>query len=271
MIPELRRLRGSNDEALIHDELTTMECEAATQSETRSIWSVISDSKLLLPVVLVVVLQGGQQLSGVNAVFYYSTQIFQSAGLSLSSAQWANLGAGCLNLFIACFSPMLMQRFNRRPIILGSCFISGVFLLLLTIVVTYIDAVSWFPYGCVAAVLGFISAYQTGLGPIPFFIGSELFEIGSRPAAMAIGSLASWACNFLVGMSFLGLRTALGALVFLPFSLVCFGMVALLYRYLPETRGKQPSEIAPLVADGFRSRSRDRGRAYGIANAQSTQ
>lgn len=246
-------MRGTDDAVLIHDELTTMELEAATQSDTRTIWSVITDPKLLLPVVLVAVLQGGQQLSGVNAVFFFSTNIFQSAGLSLSSSQWATLGVGCLNLFIAFFSPTLMQYCNRRPIILGSCFVSGIFLLLLTIVVTYIDAVSWFPTICVAAVLGYIFAYQIGLGPIPYFIGSELFEIASRPAAMAIGSLASWACNFYVGMSFLSLHTALGSLVFLPFSLVCFGMVALLYRYLPESRGKQPSEIAPLVAHGFRS------------------
>lgn len=231
-----------------------MELEAATQSDTRSIWSVITDSRLLLPIVLVCVLQGGQQLSGVNAVFYYSTQFFQKAGLSLSDAQWASLGAACLNLFIAFFSPTLMSRCNRRPIIIYSCLVSGVFLVMLTIVFTYIDAVSWFPNACVGAVFGYILAFQVGLGPIPYFIGSELFEIASRPAAMAIGSLASWACNFYIGMSFLALQGKLGSLVFAPFALVCFGMVALLYRYLPETRGRQPSEVAPLVAHGFRSK-----------------
>lgn len=159
---ELQRLRGTDDATLIHEELTAMELEASTQSNTLSIWAVLCDRSLLMPVLLVVIMQGGQQLSGVNAVFYYSTQIFHAAGLDKETAEWANLGAGCLNLFIAFFSPVLMQTFNRRPIILGSCFMSGVFLMLLTVVTSFIDAVSWFSYGSVAAVLGYILFYQIG-------------------------------------------------------------------------------------------------------------
>lgn len=71
-------------------------------------------------------------------VFYYSVSIFQKAGLSLENAQWANLGAGCINLFIAGFSPLLMTKCNRRPLILWSCLISGVFLTILTFIVEYI-------------------------------------------------------------------------------------------------------------------------------------
>lgn len=231
-----------------------MELEATSQSETRSIWSVLSDPTLLLPLVLVCALQGGQQLSGVNAVFYYSVSIFQSTGLSATNAKWANLGAGCINLLTAFFGPIIMERCNRRPIIMGSCFISGIFLVILTFVVKYIDVVSWFPIACVIAVFGYICAYQIGLGPIPYFIATELFEISPRSAAMSIGSLASWACNFYVGMTFLAMQTSIGAFVFLPFAFVCFGLVALTYRYLPETRGREISEIVPFVSNGFRSR-----------------
>lgn len=233
-----------------------MEEEASSQSDSRSIWSVLLDPQLRLPVILVCVLQGGQQLSGVNAVFYYSTNIFVSAGFTLQQAELATLSAGILNLFIACFSPILMQRCNRRPIILGSCFVSGIFLVVLTIVRSFIDEGPLFPLGCVAAVLGYILAYQIGLGPIPFFIASELFEVAPRSAAMSIGSLASWASNFYIGMTFLSLSKALGSLVFLPFAIVCFGMVAVLFRYLPETRGKQSSVIARLVSNGLQSQRR---------------
>lgn len=251
---ELRRLRGRDEPDRIQRELETMEVEAATQSETRSIWSVLTDRSLLMPVILVSALQGGQQLSGVNAVFYYSVSIFSNAGLSQANAKWANLGAGCVNLLTALFTPLIMDRFNRRPVILLSCFVSGVFLAILAFVVNYVALVSWFPIGCVVCVFGYIFFYQIGLGPIPYFIGSELFEVSTRPAGMSIGSLASWACNFYVGMTFLHMQITMGAFVFLPFSVVCFGLVALLYRHLPETRGKQPSDVAPLVSHGFSSR-----------------
>lgn len=231
-----------------------MEVEAISQSDTRSLWSVLTDRSLMMPVLLVCVLQGGQQLSGINAVFYYSVSIFEKAGLSTTNAKWANLGAGCVNLLTALFTPKIMEHFNRRPVIIGSCFFSGIFLTILAIVVNYIHAVPWFPIACVMAVFAYIFVYQIGLGPIPYFIGSELFEVAPRPAAMSLGSLASWACNFYVGMTFLSMQSAIGAFVFLPFAIVCFFMSVLMYRYLPETRGKQASDVAPFVAHGFSSR-----------------
>lgn len=251
----LRVGEGSDDFLhRINAELIAMEQDAATQADTRSIWSVLTDKKLLLPIVLICALQGGQQLSGVNAVFYYSVDIFKKVGLSDVNAKWANLGAGVLNLLVAFTGPQVMERINRRSVTIYSCLFSGIFLVLLTFVMQYVDAVSWFSMACVFSVFAYIIAYQIGLGPIPYFIGSELFEISTRPAAMSIGSLASWACNFYVGMTFLPLKTAIGAFVFLPFAAVCFLLVVLMYIYLPETRGREPADIAPMLENGFRSR-----------------
>lgn len=140
ILSELQQLRGSQI-ALINEELQSMENEAVFQSEKRSLWSVLRDPKLLLPVILVCALQGGQQLSGINAVFYYSVSIFQRSGLSLADAQWANLGAGCINLLIAAFSPYLMAKVNRRPLAFWSVFVSGVMLSILTVIVSLIVSI----------------------------------------------------------------------------------------------------------------------------------
>lgn len=48
---------------------------------------------------------------------------------------------------------------------------------------------------------------------------SELFEVGPRPAAMALGSLCNWGGNFLVGMTFPSLQSAIGPYSFLLFAL----------------------------------------------------
>jgi MFS family permease len=231
-----------------------MEGSSNAESLQRTLCSVITDPTLFLPLVLVAALQGGQQLSGINAVFYYSVSIFVSAGFAPTYAKWSNLGCGVINLITACFSPFLMSKINRRPLSFWSCFIGGCFLFLLTFIVHFINSVSWFAYACILAVFGYIIFYQLGLGPIPYFIGSELFEVGPRSAAMAIGSLSSWICNFIVAMIFPSLQSAIGAFVFLPFSIVCILLAFLLKLYLPETRGKNASEIAPLVSKGFKSR-----------------
>lgn len=65
-IKELKRLRGENYD--MQEELKVMDTERGEAAQTRSLWSVLTDSRLLLPLVLVCALQGGQQLSGINAV-----------------------------------------------------------------------------------------------------------------------------------------------------------------------------------------------------------
>lgn len=233
-----------------------MDEEARTQSETRSLMSVLNDKKLLLPVILVCALPAGQQLSGVNAIFFYSVGIFQKAGLSSENAKLANLGVGVLNLMVALSGPKVMEKCNRRPIFLLSVLFSGFFLVIVTFFYLNVESVSWFSYACIFSVLGYIFAFQIGLGPLPYFIGSELFEISTRPAAMALSSLASWTGNVIVGLSFQTISDILLGYVFLPFAVQCFLLFAFCYRYLPESRGKEPAELAPMMSKGFKSKCR---------------
>jgi len=81
-------------------------------------------------------------------------------------------------------------------------------------------------YVPIIAVLLYVFMYNLGLGPIPYFVGSELFEVGPRPVAMAWGSMANWAGNFLVGMTFPSLNSVIGQYVFIFYIIV---VVALLY------------------------------------------
>lgn len=87
------------------------------------------------------------------------------------------------------------------------------------------------PWLCTITVLAYVLFYGIGLGPIPYFIGSELFEVGPRPAAMALGSVCNWGGNFIVGMLFPSLENIMGSLVFLIFATFTI-LVALFARYV---------------------------------------
>lgn len=80
------------------------------------------------------------------------------------------------------------------------------------------ETASFMPVLCTVAVLAYVVFYGIGLGPIPFFIGSELFDVGPRPAAMSLGSVFNWGGNFVVGMLFPSLQAAIGPYVFLIFA-----------------------------------------------------
>lgn len=87
------------------------------------------------------------------------------------------------------------------------------------------------PWLSTIMVLAYVVFYGIGLGPIPFFIGSELFDVGPRPAAMSLGSVFNWGGNFLVGMMFTSLHSAIGPFVFLFFA-GCTLLLVLLNQYV---------------------------------------
>ncbi|XP_012160829.1 solute carrier family 2, facilitated glucose transporter member 1-like isoform X1 [Ceratitis capitata] len=250
----LRSLRGENAEDAIHAEIAEMKASAAESSEILSFGAVLKNSEFCLPLLIVVSFMACQGLSGINGIFFYSVRIFTKCGFSGENATWLNFGAGVLNFVFGLVSFVLMERCNRRPCMLisyGACAIS---LIGLGIALKYIDSVSWFPILCVVFMASFIVFFNFGLGPIPFFIGTELFELPPRTVAMATGNFSFWTGNFLIGMCFPPLESLIGPFCFLPCGGVCIYCFLLTWRYVPETRGFEPSDVKPLMANGLKSK-----------------
>src|SRR4051794_39847626 len=82
---------------------------------------------------ITIFLQLSQQLSGVNAVFYYSTVILQTVGFNQQTAEYANLAFGGVIALITIISVFLMDRLGRRPlhlIGLGGMFTTSIILVI---------------------------------------------------------------------------------------------------------------------------------------------
>lgn len=156
------------------------------------------------------------------------------------NSQLATIGAGVINLLMAIISIPVMARVNRRTTLQISLSLTVVFLIVLGTAINYIvshilfsfylllhhciyilqSTISWMPYVSIVGVLGFVLTYGIGLGPIPYFIGSELFEVGPRPAAMALGSMANWGGNFLIALTFPTMNNCIGAVSFYIFAAI---------------------------------------------------
>ena len=80
------------------------------------------------------------------------------------------------------------------------------------------------PYLSIVGVLGFVVCYGIALGPVPYFIGSELFEVGPRPSAMALGSMENWGGNFFIALLFPTMLTYLRAKSFFIFAIVVIAL-----------------------------------------------
>ncbi|KOX70255.1 Glucose transporter type 1 [Melipona quadrifasciata] len=114
----LRRLRASNQ---VEEDIEEMRAEErAQQAESRiSMTELICSPTLRAPLVIGVVMQLSQQLSGINAVkFYYSTNLFTSSGLTEESAKFATIGIGAIMVLMTLGSIPLMDRTGRQIILI---------------------------------------------------------------------------------------------------------------------------------------------------------
>ncbi|XP_066908043.1 glucose transporter type 1 isoform X2 [Halyomorpha halys] len=258
----LRRLRASNQ---VEEDIEEMRAEQrAQQSEsTISISELICSPTLRAPLIISVVMQLSQQLSGINAVFYYSTGLFVTSGLSEETAKDMTIGIGAIMVIMTLVTIPLMDRMGRRTLHLyglGGMFIFSIFITISFLIKEMID---WMSYLSVVSTLMFVVFFALGPGSIPWLITAELFSQGPRPTAMSIAVLVNWLANFLVGIGFPTMQASLENYTFLPFSVLLAGFWIFTYKRVPETKNKTFEEILVLFRNNNGRGSLRDSRLYG--------
>uniref|UniRef100_A0A665UJD2 Solute carrier family 2, facilitated glucose transporter member 1-like n=1 Tax=Echeneis naucrates TaxID=173247 RepID=A0A665UJD2_ECHNA len=234
-------LRGTED---VSEDMQEMREESLQMKKEKAVTipELFRSSVYRQPIFVAIMLHLSQQLSGINAVFYYSTGIFERAGVS--QPVYATIGAGVVN---TAFTLFVVERMGRRPLhligLMGMA-VSAVFLTYLWCSVQ--DQLRWMSYVSIAAIFSFVAFFEIGPGPIPWFIVAELFSQGPRPAAIAVAGFCNWSANFLVGMCFQ--YQLCGPFVFIIFTILLLGFFVFTYFKVPETKGRTFDEISA----GFR-------------------
>ncbi|XP_037641435.1 solute carrier family 2, facilitated glucose transporter member 3 isoform X2 [Sebastes umbrosus] len=237
----LVRLRGTED---VSDDIKEMKEEGMKMSMEKkvTILELFRSRNYRQPIIIAIVLQLSQQLSGINAVFYYSTGIFDTAGVT--QPIYATIGAGVVNTVFTVVSLFLVERAGRRTLHLIGLAGMATFALIMTISLSLVKTSPNLSYLAIVAVFGFVASFEMGPGPIPWFIVAELFSQGPRPAAMAVSGFSNWTANFLVGIGFPKLEELCGPYVFIIFMILLIFFFIFTYLRVPETRGRTFDDIA---------------------------
>jgi len=242
-VQELCRLRKKsprelqNEIDIMRQEITEMERLGSTDENVDwTIGSIWATEDLRTRFLCVLMLHSVNQLCGINAVVFYSTSIFQSAGLSKQQAEFALLGIGLVNVTMTGMGGFLIGRFRRRILMFTSMISACVLLVIQIVIINNIDAAAWLPYACIAAIILFVVSYGVGIANIPFFLPTELIPAGPRPLVMSVGCMVNWIMNFSVGMFFPIMQSAIGAYSFAIFATVIGILFVPLFYLLPETK-----------------------------------
>lgn len=240
-VAALRKIR--HEHADCADECRDIE-EGLDTKETFS-WAEFRKPELSRPLMISVFIMIFQQLSGINAIMFYTVSIFQKAGLENSEMATVLIGAvQVVATFVAC---LLMDKMGRRRllIIAGSvmcisCFVFGWYYK----VTSGGSSAKELSVLAVISLVVYIIGFSLGWGPIPMLIMSEIFPSRVRGAASGIAVFTNWFCAFIVTNEFLFIQDMFGAAAtFWLFAFFCMCSVMFVWRKVPETKGKSLEDI----------------------------
>jgi len=241
----LQWLRGTIE---VHSEMDAMKAEqAASKREPKvTLTKMMTNPALRKPLIIAMMMMLAQQLSGINCAMFYSTKIFQSAGLDETASQSATLGMGSMNVAMTFVSLVLIERLGRKTLMIAGLveqLLSTTLLLASLLTFATVPAMS---YVAIVAVIFFVVGFATGPGSIPWFFVTELFSQAGRPTATSIAVSVNWAANFLVGVGFQPIQMLLGAWSFMVFIVIQILFIIYVFLAVPETKGRSIEEITAL-------------------------
>jgi sugar porter (SP) family MFS transporter len=264
-MPETARwylLKGRVDDA--RRALLRVEPDAHVEEELAEIGRALSETgggisemlrrPYLRATIFVITLGFLIQITGINAIIYYSPRIFAAMGFT---GNFALLGLPALvqvaGLAAVCTSLLLVDRLGRRPILL-----SGIAMMIAADVVLLVVFARGLggPHsgGLIfgfAGVLLFIIGYTMGFGSLGWVYASESFPSRLRSIGSSTMLTSNLIANAIVAAVFLTMLHSCGGAgtfaVFASLAVVAFGFV---YRYAPETKGRQLEEIRHFWENG---------------------
>jgi sugar porter (SP) family MFS transporter len=235
----LRRIRAEDS---IDAEIAAVRELSARRSGFRELLAPAVRHVMVLGVVMAVL----QQVTGINTIIYYAPTLLSAAGLGNSAALLANVVNGAVNVALTIVAIRLLDRVGRRPLLLGGT--TGMAAGMIVVAVTFAIAGSQLhggtAYIAIAGLLLYTGSFAIGLGPVFWLLISEIYPVKIRGQAMSVATMANWAANFVVTISFLTLLSALGnAGTFFLFAGLSIVALAYFQRQVPETKNRSLQDI----------------------------
>ncbi|GJQ70736.1 hypothetical protein Trydic_g669 [Trypoxylus dichotomus] len=195
-----------------------------------------------------------QQLSGINAVIFYTGDIFEASGIAMES-QHATVIVGSVQVVATFCSSMVIDKLGRKILLLISdgfmalsTILLGVYFTLKDRELTDADTLETLGFLPILALCIFIIVFSLGFGPIPWLISSELFPSEIKAVASSAAGTFNWFLAFLVTRFYLDLKEAIGGdITFYIFSGISILGTLFVLLVIPETKGKTMEEIQDML------------------------
>lgn len=190
-----------------------------------------------------------QQFVGINVIFYYSNVLWEAVGFDESQSFLITVITSIVNIATTLVAIALIDRIGRKPLLLiGS---SGMAVTLTTMAVIFgtAEQVNGSPHlggvtGPIALVAAnlFVVAFGMSWGPVVWVLLGEMFPNRLRAAALGLAAAGQWTANWLITVTFPGLRDVLG-LAYGFYALCAVLSLLFVWTKVQETKGRHLEDM----------------------------
>ncbi|MCC9654384.1 sugar porter family MFS transporter [Rhodopirellula halodulae] len=228
----LRQLRpdASEDEVQgLVNEIAESAGDRLSETPSTPFWS----RRLMTPISIAFLVAFFNQLSGINAILYFSPRIFELAEMGEQTALLQSIGIGVTNLIFTFVGLYLIDRLGRRTLLLIG---SAGYIMSLGIC-SYAFQSETFSIVPIC-IFAFIAAHAMGQGAVIWVLISEVFPNSHRAAGQSLGSFTHWIFAALLTLVFPSVVAAFSpAIIFGFFCLMMVLQALWVTCLLPETKG----------------------------------
>jgi sugar porter (SP) family MFS transporter len=225
------------DSGSIEEEIN--EIQLSLDVEHHSLQEPFFTKKYAKPILLAVMIAVFNQLSGINAVLYYTPQIFKMAGSGTESALLQTVAVGGTFVLFTILAMAVIDLIGRKRIMLiGSI---GYIVSLITIAFTFLKYGSNFTGDgsmvILISLLVYVAAHAFGQGSVIWVFISEIFPNRIRARGQALGSFTHWAMAAAISWTFPMIAEISGGYTFLFYAICMIGQLIWVLMIMPETKG----------------------------------
>ncbi|KMY48601.1 sugar porter family MFS transporter [Peribacillus loiseleuriae] len=238
----LKQIReGKSAEAELKEIETGISKESEIKQATIKDFSVSWVRRILILGIGIAIVN---QVTGINSIMYYGTQILQQSGFTTDAALIANVANGLISVAAMLFGIWLLGKVRRRPmLIIGLCG-TIISLLLIGIFSLTLEGSPALPYLVLSMTVMFLAFFQGSIGPVTWLTLSEIFPQRFRGLGMGLSVFFLWISNFFVGLFFPVLLGTIGlSTTFFVFAGLGVLSVLFVAKFLPETKDHSLEEL----------------------------
>jgi SP family xylose:H+ symportor-like MFS transporter len=216
-----------------------LEIQSSLSTRTVGANDRLFQRKYLKPLLLVCMIAAFNQLDGINAVLYYTADIFRMSGADTASALMQSVIIGLTNLMMTVVGMALIDRLGRKPLLM----LGSVTFVIFHALAAWAFATHTHGWVMLTALMGVVGSHAYSQGAVVWVVINELLPNQVRASGSAVACFAMWTLCATVGWVFPVVAKTSGAMAFGFFALMMAAQFILVARFLPETKGVSLEEL----------------------------